>query len=382
MLSLRLKLSLVFILVTLVAVLVVALLVDDAVRSEFHLYCSNLCEIAGVDCMGTSSVAALQNTYLDAISDSLWRAALIAVLGALGLAALFSRLLTGQLNELKTSARRIRDGNLSHRIKVTSDDEIGEVAAAFNDMASQLETNEEARRQFLADVVHELRTPLSIIQGNLEAWRDGVVAATPEDVVPVHDEAVLMGRLITDLRDLSLAEAGQLKLTREITDVGALVSSVVETYNPRAASMGIELRYESEREKPLPAEADPGRIRQVLRNLIENALRHTPQGGSVCIKAARTADSTVSVTVRDTGTGIAPEHLPHVFEHFYKADRSRDRSRSGSGIGLAIVRQLVEAHGGSVYAMSAPGAGSTFVFSLPAADTQTGTLLDSSEARL
>ncbi|MFW6055966.1 MAG: sensor histidine kinase [Chloroflexota bacterium] len=369
MLSLRLKLSLVFILVTLVAVLVVALLVDDAVRSEFNLYCSNLCEIAGMDCMGTSSVAALENTYLDAISDSLWRAGLIAVLGALGLAALFSRLLTGPLNELKTSARRIRDGDLSQRVNITSDDEIGEVAAAFNDMARQLESNEETRRQFLADVVHELRTPLSIVQGNLEAWRDGVVTATPEDVVPVHDEAVLMGRLITDLRDLSLAETGQLELTKELTDIGALISSVVETYTQRAASMGIELRYEDDQGKPLLAEADPGRIRQVLRNLIENALRYTPRGGSVCINAVSTADSAVSVTVRDTGAGIAPEHLPHVFEHFYKADRSRNRSRSGSGIGLAIVRQLVEAHGGSVHAKSEAGAGSTFIFSLPAADT-------------
>ena len=373
MLSLRLKLSLVFVLVTLVAVLVVALLVDDAVRSEFHLYCANLCEMAGIDCMGTSSAIALQDTYLDAISNSLWRAALIAVLAALGLAALFSRLLTGPLNDLKSSARRIRDGNLSHRVSIASDDEIGEVASAFNDMARQLESNENARRQFLADVVHELRTPLSIIQGNLEAWRDGVVAATPEDVVPVHDEAVLMGRLITDLRDLSLAEAGQLGLTKEITDIGALASSVAETYVPRAASLGIELRYESTPKEALRAAADPGRIRQVLRNLIENALRHTPRGGSVCISATRIADSTVSVTVRDTGAGIPSEHLPHVFEHFYKADRSRDRSRSGSGIGLAIVRQLVEAHGGSVHAMSEPGAGSTFVFSLPAADTQMGT---------
>lgn len=364
MLSLRLKLSLVFVLVALVAVLVVALLVDEAVRSEFHLYCTSLCEMAGVDCMGTSSAAALESTYIDAISDSLRRAALIAGLAALGLAILFSRLLINPLNELKASARRIRDGDLSRRVELQSDDEIGEVAAAFNDMARQLESNEKARRQLLADVVHELRTPLSIIQGNLEAWRDGVVQATPEEIGPVHDEAVLLARLITDLRDLSLAEAGQLDLTKETTDLGALFAAVVESYGQRAALQGINLTFMPE-EAPLLASADPGRMRQVLRNLLENALQHTPRDGAIEVTMVASPPSFISVSVRDTGSGIPPEDLPHVFEHFYKADRSRDRRRSGSGIGLAIVRQLVEAHGGTVHATSAPGVGSTFTFTLP-----------------
>jgi len=367
MLSLRLKLSLVFVLIALVAILVVALLVDDAVRSEFHRYCAGLCEMAGIDCMGTEPATVLEHAYLDAISDSLWRATLVAVLAALGLAILFSRLLIGPLNELKVSARRIRDGDLSRRVELHSDDEIGEVAAAFNDMARHLEANEEARRQLLADVVHELRTPLSIIQGNLEAWRDGIVAATPGEIAPVHEEAVHLARLITDLRDLSLAEAGQLDLAREMTDLTALAGAVVESYSQRAASQSVALTFTSG-PGPLYASADPGRIRQVLRNLLDNALQHTPRGGAITVSVEAAPESLVSVSVRDTGSGIAPEDLPHVFEHFYKADRSRDRSRSGSGIGLAIVRQLVEAHGGTVRVSSTHGAGSIFTFTLPATD--------------
>jgi two-component system sensor histidine kinase BaeS len=367
MLSLRLKLSLVFVLAALVAVLVVALLVDDAVRSEFHVYCSNLCEMAGLDCMKTASAAALENTYIEAISSSLWRAAIIAVLAALGLAVLFSRLLIGPLNELKASARRIRDGDLSQRVRLNSDDELGEVAAAFNEMAAHLESNERARRQLLADVVHELRTPLSIIQGNLEAWRDGVVAPTPDEISPVHDEAVLLARLITDLRDLSLAEAGQLDLAKEPADLGALTAAVVESYRQRAASQDVTITFLAG-EGPLLASADPARIRQVLRNLLDNALRYTTRGGSIDVGVEATPPSSITVSVRDTGSGISPEDLPHVFEHFFKADRSRDRSHSGSGIGLAIVKQLVEAHGGTVRAASQPGVGSRFTFTLPVGD--------------
>ena len=371
--SLTLKLSLLFTLVALIAALVVAIWVGTTARTEFDAYCAQSCDM--VECLaeGTGSdeqladVGSLQQVYFDALQSSLWWAALVAGILAVGLAILFSRLITGPVNALKASAQRIREGDLTQRVPPGPDDEIGDLAAAFNSMAEQLETTETGRRQLLADVVHELRTPLSIIQGNLEAWQDGVVAPTPESIAPVHEEAVLLSRLITDLRDLSLAEAGQLTMTRETTDISGLATSTLAPYHERATAQGVALLLDVPKEPLPPANIDPGRIRQVLRNLIENALRHTPQHGTVRVSALPGPRGFVLIQVSDTGTGISHEDLPHVFEHFYKADPSRERGRGGSGIGLAIVKQLVEAHGGSVHVESEPHKGSTFSFTVPIA---------------
>ena len=369
-LSLRVKLSVLFLLVALFVVLVVALWVDTTVETGFDAYCRS-CDMGTMsgatdeECEGARAVGVLEQAYVDAIQSSIWRATLIACLAALVLAFLFSRLITGPINNLRDSARRIRDGDLSQRVDVETNDELGELAVAFNDMAHQLDTKEEGRRKLLADVVHELRTPLSIIQGNLEAWRDGVVNPTPEAIASVHDEAVVLSRLITDLRDLSLAEAGQLHLHREETDLPQLVTSVVTASQERARSLGITLRLQAE-DAAASAMVDAGRIRQVVANLVDNALRHTPRGGRIDVEVQNTSRGEINVRVADTGPGIAPEHLPHIFEHFYKADQSRERSRSGSGIGLAIVKQLVEAHGGHVAVESDVGQGSVFMVTLPA----------------
>jgi len=369
--SLTLKLSLLFIIVAITAALVVALWVGRAAESEFGAYCAQMCQTTGSgqggECPQYTMTGTMERAYLDAIQSSVWRAALVAGLVAVVLAFFFSRFITGPINALKTSAQRIRDGDLSQRVDLDSGDELGDLASAFNGMASQLEAKEKSRKQLLADVVHELRTPLSIIQGNLEAWRDGVVAPTPDAVAPVHEEAVLLSRLITDLRDLSLAEAGQLRLTRETTDLGALARSVVSTFAGRAEAQGIDLGVDVDDTTPA-AVVDPGRIRQVLRNLLDNALRHTPSGGRVHVAVRSDGRGSVLTSVADSGSGIHPDDLPHIFEHFYKTDPSRERSRSGSGIGLAIVKQLVEAHGGAVLVQSAPGQGSTFSFTLPAGE--------------
>jgi len=372
--SLTLKLSILFVLVSVIAVLVVAVWVGQRVESEFDAYCVRACAAAtgnghatgeDDDCLVITPAGTLETAYLDAIRDSLWQAALVAGLAAMGLALLFSRVITNPVNHLKASVQRIRDGDLSQRVRLDTDDEIGDLAAAFNSMAAKLEENEQGRRHLLADVVHELRTPLSVIQGNLEAWQDGVVAPTPDAIAPVHEEAVLLSRLITDLRDLSLAEAGQLSLTRESVDLSELVASVVATYHNRAVAHGIHVELVAPGATLPPVDIDPVRIRQVLRNLMDNALRHTTAGGSISVSMTPDTDRLVRVDVTDTGSGISPMDLPHVFEHFYKADPSRDRSKAGSGIGLAIVKQLVEAHGGHVSVVSAPGKGSTFTFTLP-----------------
>jgi len=175
---------------------------------------------------------------------------------------------------------------------------------------------------------------------------------------------VVLSRLITDLRDLSLAEAGQLDLTLEEVDILQLVASTIASSQDRARHMGITLEVHSD-EPAKTVYVDPGRIRQVIRNLLDNALRHTPQGGRITVLTTTNSEGTVVISVSDTGTGIAAADLPHVFEHFYKADQSRERSRSGSGIGLAIVKQLVEAHKGHVRAESSQGLGSRFTITLP-----------------
>jgi len=303
------------------------------------------------------------------LRSALWSAAFAAGLIAVGLAFLFSRVITGPVNAIRTSAQRIRDGDLTQRVPPGPNDEIGELASAFNSMAARLEENETGRKQLLADIVHELRTPLSIIQGNLEAWHDGVVAATPETIAPVHDEAIQLSRLITDLRDLSLAEAGRLSLWRESTDITGIIGSVVSAHKERALAHGVDLLSDAPTTPLPPVDIDPLRVRQVLRNLLDNAIRHTPAGGAIRVTAARRDVDFVQVHVTDTGSGIAPDHLPHVFEHFYKVDPARERGRSGSGVGLAIVKQLVEAHGGAVAVRSEEGKGSVFSFTLPVAAT-------------
>jgi signal transduction histidine kinase len=374
--SLTLKLSLLFTLVALIAALVVAVWVGTTARTEFDTYCaqtcSPTCEADGQQGQGgagggnqIAAAGTLEQAYVDALQSALWTAALVAGLVAVALAVVFSRVITGPVNAIKASAQRIRDGDLSQRVPPGPKDEIGELASAFNSMAEQLEKNEMGRKQLLADVVHELRTPLSIIQGNLEAWQDGVVVPSPEAIAPVHEEAVMLSRLITDLRDLSLAEAGQLSLSRESSDISALARSVVAAYRERVGSHNIDLAVDIPEASLPPVDVDPVRIRQVLRNLLDNAIRHTPPGGAIKLTVVPGANGFVRVVVADTGSGIAAGDLPRVFEHFFKVDPARERSRSGSGIGLAIVKQLVEAHGGSVAVQSELGQGSVFSFTLP-----------------
>jgi len=363
--SLAVKLSLLFVGIALISVGVIALWMNQTVRSEFTIYCQRSDGMHGgpiqemIFIMGTQEQA-----FLDAFQDSLWLATVVAVLVAIALGLLFSRLISGPMRQLAFSARKIATGDFSQRVSARTDDEIGEVSAAFNSMAEQLEKKEKSRRQLLADTAHELRNPLSIIQGNMEAWLDGVISPTPEQIASVYDETVLLARLITDLRELSLAEAGQLKLHQSATELGELILAEVAVIKNRCQEKKISISAEMPGGLP-QVFIDTDRIRQVLHNLIDNAIRHTPAGGSIKIGAHLDTPGWVTVSVSDTGSGIAPEDLPNVFDHFYKVDRSRQRGHGGAGIGLALVRQLVELHGGKAWAESQPGQGSTFYFSLP-----------------
>jgi signal transduction histidine kinase len=286
---------------------------------------------------------------------------------AIILTTALSRRILRPVEALTEAARRMERGDLSQRVAVQTNDEIGELAHAFNSMADGLARLEQLRRNMVTDVAHELRTPLSNIRGYLEALQDGVTQPSPEVIGSLHDEAMLLTRLVNDLQELALAEAGQLKLVLQPTAVEQIISQVVSVMQPTAASKGLGLQADVQQNLP-PVMADPGRVAQVLQNLINNAMTYTQAGGTITVTASPGASAAeVQLSVRDTGIGIAPEHLPFVFDRFYRVDQSRTRATGGSGLGLTIVKQLVEAHGGHVWAKSTLGQGSTFLFTLPVA---------------
>ncbi len=305
---------------------------------------------------------ASQRKFLAAFNQSLWlgglTAAGVAVLAGLWLAGRMAR----PLAELQAAARAIASGRLDYRVRV-SGGEIGEVAEAFNSMAARLEADERLRREFLAAVAHELRTPLANVQAHLEAILDGVAEPTPERVAALHTQTVLLSRLVSDLRDLTLAQAGALPLQRSRVDLAAVCREVVEALQPWLDER--QLRAQLEAEGPVWAWADPQRVRQVVQNLVHNAVRFSPPAGTVRLVVAARGEW-AELAVEDQGPGIPAEDLERVFEPFYRADPSRSRQSGGSGLGLAVVKHLVLAHGGTVRAERRPQGGSRFVVRLPA----------------
>ncbi len=302
-------------------------------------------------------------SFLRGIRRAVILAALAAGVFALGIGTFLSQRITQPLRQLQVAARTIAAGDLEARVRVESNDEVGELADAFNRMAERLSEQQRLRRQMVADIAHELRTPISVMQATLEAMLDGVLEPSPEELGDLLGDVRRFARLVDDLRTLSLADAGQLTLERGPVDVVALAEHLAGRMATLAAGRGVELRVEAERGLP-PLTADEDRLAQVLTNLLDNALRHTPSGGHVVVRAIRQADHLI-LEVADDGPGIPEADQPYIFERFWRGDRSRSRDSGGSGLGLAIARQLVEAHGGTVTVESAPGAGSVFRISLP-----------------
>ncbi|MGH2521238.1 MAG: sensor histidine kinase [Anaerolineales bacterium] len=296
--------------------------------------------------------------FLQSINRSLvWASGVAGGLALLLGSALYLQI-TRPLHHLSTAAQGIAAGDLSRRVTVAADDEIGRVARAFNQMAEALQRYERERRNTLADIAHELRTPLAVVQGNLEAMLDGVLPANPEELASLHQETQLLNRLIGDLRTLSLAEAGQLRLEKRAIDLGEIAMQVVESLEQLAGEKSITLETKLADRLPKVL-ADPERLAQIITNLVGNALRYTPAGGRVVVATRRVAER-LELAVSDNGPGIAAEDLPRIFDRFWRAERSRNRASGGSGLGLAIVKQLTEAHGGTVLAESQIGVGTTF----------------------
>ncbi len=251
-------------------------------------------------------------------------------------------------------------------MSISSTDEIGQLGRTFNLMAQNLQTSEQQRRDLVADVAHELRTPISNIQGYLEAVKDGLLQPDSPTIDTIHQQVLHLAHLVEDLRLLALMEAGALRLDREPDSLEDLLGRSVEAVRPRAESGGISLSLEIPRDFPLVM-MDRTRISQVVANLLDNAMFHTPAGGRVKVEAEVIQGTWAAVAVTDTGEGIPPEETQLVFERFHRVDPSRARSTGGVGLGLTIAKQLIEAHGGSIHAESPPGAGSRFIFELPLA---------------
>ncbi len=264
------------------------------------------------------------------------------------------------------AADSVAEGDLGARVPESGRGGFRRLDESFNRMVAELERTDQLRKNLTADVAHELRTPLHVIQGNLEGLLDRVYEPTPEHINATLEEIRLLARLVDDLGTLSLSESGQLPLVIENMDLDDTLTDVVAAFRGEAEMAGIELRVQSaEVIPPLTIKADVGRIQQVLGNLVSNAMRHTREGGSITLRAS-TADSGARIEVSDTGEGIDAKDLPFIFDRFWRGDKPRiHKAGVGSGLGLAIARQLVQAHGGAIEVRSEVGVGTTFVIDLP-----------------
>lgn len=289
----------------------------------------------------------------------------LAALGVLALGLVLSFVVAGRVSRpvgrLTEAVDMVAAGDLSQRVPGDGDGEFGRLASAFNSMAARLELGEQARTRMVSDIAHELRNPIGVLQGNLEAAQDGVFDVDRELIDTLHFETIHLSQLVEDLQQLALADAGALAVERQSTEVDELVAGVVAGHRHAADEAGLELETSL---APVTASVDPKRVRQIVANLVANAIAYTPQDGTVLVRLAASED-TVTIAVVDSGIGLTPAERERVFDRFWRADESRDRRTGGRGIGLSVCQELVTAHGGSIGVESEPGEGSTFTVRLP-----------------
>ena len=368
-LSAKLLLSYLAIVIVGVAVLIIAS--QFILPSSFNRHMSGMMGNGmGMGGQGFGSSDSMSQLYVDfraSFNEALAYAALAAMLVALALSLVFSRSVIAPVRAMSQATQRIADGRYDERVQVNGRDELAQLAARFNQMAEKLDQVESMRRRLIGDVSHELRTPLTAIKGSMEGLMDGVLPATDETYQQIHAEADRLNRLVDDLQELSRVEARAYQLDIRTLDVFTLAQTVTKRLAPHSESKRISLDLELAPNLPHIL-ADEDRAVQVLTNLAGNALQYTPEGGRVTI-SAKQINSEIQIAVRDTGIGIPPEQLTHIFDRFYRVDKSRSRQAGGgSGIGLTIARALIEAQGGRIWAESAGhGEGSTFTFTLPIA---------------
>lgn len=321
----------------------------------------------GMDIVTTSLQAAFQSSVTQAVLLATAAATLVAI----GASLFISERIAGRVRRIAGSTRRIAAGHYSERVGLKPSeaaDELGQLSHSFNEMAASLEVTEQRRVELLGDVAHELRTPINTLDGYLEGLLDGIVQPSAETWASLREETGRLNRLADDLRDLSRAEARQLSLNTAPEDPSAIARAALDRLRSDFAEEGLDLVEHVPANLP-PVMADRDRTVQALTNLLTNALRYTPPPGKVTLSVGRApSGSEVLFAVSDTGIGVASEDLPHLFDRFYRVDKSRSRAAGGSGIGLTIARAIVEAQGGRIWVESpGPGQGSAFSFTLPAA---------------
>lgn len=305
----------------------------------------------------------IEQTFLRSVHRALWMTGLFAGGVAILLALLLIRQMTGPVRRLDDAAKRISQGDLSERVPVQGSDELARLGASFNEMADSLQDAERARRNMIADIAHELRTPISVVRSGLEGMMDDVLKPTPENVAALHGKTLLVSRLVGDLQELALADAGRLSIEPERLSLPQVVGHILATIEGQFEEQGIELRTDLPDDLP-HVHADRHRLEQILINLLSNALAHTPESGTVAVKADQRNASDVQVSVCDSGPGLSEDDAAHVFDRFYRADKSRSRHSGGSGLGLPIAKAIVEAHNGEIWAENAPDGGACFRFTL------------------
>ncbi|WP_339060342.1 ATP-binding protein [Tepidibacillus marianensis] len=307
----------------------------------------------------------LEQQFLNSTNKSLLLGTAISVVAAVLFGILIASKFTKPLENLMTGIRQLAKGDTSYRVKVNTKDEFSQLSEAFNDMSKKLEQNEEIRKQLVADVAHELRTPLSILRGQLESIQEGAIDPSQEVILQLNDEVIRLTRLVSDLQQLSLAEAGKLVLNKQMTNLNQMIEKIMFHFEWLAEEKHIHLGFVAAEE--IEMEIDPDRITQVIVNLLGNALRHTPDHERVMIELSQQKSSQVLITVKDTGPGIDEELLPYIFDRFYRTDSSRSRDQGGTGLGLSIAKGFVEAHGGNISVESKKDQGTKFIIQLPKA---------------
>ncbi|NPV26597.1 MAG: HAMP domain-containing protein [Firmicutes bacterium] len=301
--------------------------------------------------------------FLGRINYSIILAGLLAAVLILPATYFLARNITASIGQVTRAAKRLAEGDLNQRVAVHTRDEIGVLAETFNLMADQLQGQERLRKKLIGDIAHELKTPLTTLRIHLEAFQDGILIPDQKNLQVVHEEVMSLVKLVQDLQELSAADAQALNLVKIQTDFGELVEGVVQKMRPlfEEKDIAVELHLSP---SPLLAKIDPDAMTRVLHNLLFNAYKYTASQGKVTVAVAREGDQIV-MQVSDTGIGIPPEHLPHIFERFYRVDPSRTKETGGTGIGLAIAKELIDAHQGEIRVASTPGVGSTFTVILP-----------------
>ncbi len=362
--SLSAKLFLSYLIVILVGVVVLAGAVQIQTPAAIQRHIERMEAHLGSD---PGLAEDLRVNFIRAINEITTTAVIVSLIAAIAVSLFTSQRIVQPIRSMMRASREIAAGHFNRRVAVVSEDELGALAESFNQMAEELELTEQRRLNLIADVAHELRTPLTNLRTMLEALTDGVLPPEPATFQTMNNEVLRLQRLVQDLQELSRAEAGEMAMFPEWVNPADLASGVVDRLALQFHDKGVALHVNIAPDLP-DIYADPARITQVLVNILGNALQYTPEGGEVWV-AVRRAGDVIQFLVRDTGRGIPPEDLPHIFERFYRVDKSRARASGGSGIGLTISKYIVEAHGGRIWAKSEGlGKGSEFGFTLPIAE--------------